>query len=168
MSIANAGSVRYLGGYANEFASTSGRLWFTDALVGIGDQAPERVLVDTDRVIAVEITTAEIAKSKVPAAVAFGVLGALAARGSEKKTMVIVYLRSGDAGYFQVESLEMPFVIGLISEWLQEHGIRAGSPGAAAASNGLGDQLERVAALHRAGDLTDDEFTAAKARLLNN
>lgn len=32
---------------------------------------------------------------------------------------------------------------------------------------GLADELERLAALHKAGVLTDDEFKAQKARLLN-
>lgn len=33
-------------------------------------------------------------------------------------------------------------------------------------ATGLVDQLERLARLHRDGDLTDDEFSLAKARLL--
>ena len=39
-------------------------------------------------------------------------------------------------------------------------------PGGGPASSGIADQLAQLAGLHRAGQLTDAEFSAAKARLL--
>ncbi len=41
-------------------------------------------------------------------------------------------------------------------------------PAAAPESNGLADELDRIAALHRDGTLTDDEFAAAKAKILGS
>ena len=54
----------------------------------------------------------------------------------------------------------------LLGAW----GARAAGRGAAAAGDPLGGALvgglERLAALHRAGSLTDDEYARAKAELL--
>lgn len=50
----------------------------------------------------------------------------------------------------------------------EQHAARQGTPPSAtgAADDPMVTKLKQLAALHRSGDLTDDEFAQAKARLL--
>ena len=48
----------------------------------------------------------------------------------------------------------------------QQVGQQAGPPPAVAAAPSMSDQLKQISALHEQGVLTDEEFAAAKAKLL--
>lgn len=156
------GTGRYIGGLPDQYREVVGHVWATEKGIGIGDTGPTDLVIPLVDVRLVDLETVAVAKSKVPAALAFGVLGALTARGSENKVAVTVHLHSGVIAYFRIDVLELPFVRGLVGPWLAEHGL----DGKPRATSNLIDQLERLAALRSSGALTEDEFARAKEKLL--
>jgi hypothetical protein len=166
MIIASLGTGRYLGGLPGRSQEVRGRVWATDDGIGVGPAFPSEMLVPLAEIAAVTVETVAVAKSKVPAAIAFGVVGALAARGSENKVAVTVKLVTGDTAYFRLDVLELPFVQSMISPWMREHGLEQASNPPGGGEELMG-QLERLAALKASGALTEHEFAAAKAKLLS-
>ena len=80
---------------------------------------PAVELCRTRAIAAVEVTSEQVAKSKLGAALVFGVLGAVSAKGSMERATVIVYLKSGETGYFTIGKQSVASLLGLLTPWLR-------------------------------------------------
>jgi hypothetical protein len=131
------------------------------------------VKVGIAAIASVEITSQEIAKSRAGAVLLFGVWG-LAAKGARDQGTFLVHLKNGQTGYFTIDGFSESQLRGKISPWLNSMGIPQGVPakseiGHINASNphgSIADELGKLAALRDSGVLTDEEFAAAKAKIL--
>lgn len=75
---------------------------------------------------------------------------------------VVEIFASGNVVEFKADHVTGPWLRDQIRELLAD-----GSPGAAAPESDAVDQLQRLAELHKGGILTDEEFAAKKAELLD-
>lgn len=135
---------------------------------------PAFELCRTRAISAIEVTSEQVAKSKLGAAALFGVLGAVTAKGSEERATVIVYLKSGEKGYFTISKQSVPSLLGTLEPWMRERGITLGSPEeappiqAVAAPKLIADELAKLAQLRDTGVLSEEEFSALKAQLIED
>jgi hypothetical protein len=167
--------VTYLGGFSfMPEPSRTGTLVLDDDALTLdriihetlkGNFDPPMELCRTRAVASIEVTSEQVARSKVGAAVLFGVLGAMTAKAASDRATLLLTLKSGETGYLTVDRQSTASVLGTLHPWLREHGIAVGSTGSVDSSS-LADELAKLAEIHRSGALTDDEFTAAKAKLL--
>lgn len=130
-----------------------------------GDRSQTFVQIGTSAIESVEVTSQQAAKSRVGAVLVFGVLGGLAARGSEDRGTLLIHLRNGQTGYFTIGGYSESQLLGKLTPWLHALNIRVGSP-AAKAPTSMVDELAKLAELRSQGVLTDEEFATAKAKLL--
>jgi Short C-terminal domain/Protein of unknown function (DUF2510) len=161
----------YLGGLPQARLKKTGALYFTPDVTGIGTLKPRALTIPTRLIASVEVVGGEVAKRKVAAVAAFGVLGGLAAKGAKNQTVVIVRLTDGAEAYFELDRIAPQEVRAKLAPWLGQNGIpwRDDEPAAAPAAApiaSIADELQKLAALRDSGVLTPDEFAAAKARLL--
>ena len=128
-------------------------------------------LCRTRAIAAIEITSEQVAKSKIGAALVFGVLGGVTAKASHDRATVIVYLKSGEKGYFTIDGMSLPQLLGTLQPWMRERGIALGAPVSEAASPPAvadpAEQLKKLADLHQSGLLTDEEFAAKRATIVD-
>ena len=168
--------VTYLGGFSflPQASRAPGTLVFDDDTLTLDRIAyetlrsnfdPPMEICRTRAIASIEVTSEQVARSKVGAAFLFGVLGAVTAKSAADRATLLVTLKSEEAGYLAVDGQSKAAVLGRLRPWLREHGIAVGSP-EPAESLSLADELAKLAEIHRSGALTDDEFTAAKAKLL--
>jgi hypothetical protein len=123
-------------------------------------------LCRTYAIAAMEVTSEQAAQSKIGAALLFGVLGAVTAKGSADRATLLVHLKNGDVGYFTVKKQSTASLLGVLTPWLREHGITLGTLVAAAPADTpklIADELLKLAQLHHSGVLADDEFVTWKA-----
>jgi hypothetical protein len=167
------GYASYVGGLPGYRKSIRSQLWFTNSAIGLGGTSPSEVSIDVADVMAVEVQTIDEAKSRVGYVIAFGVLG-LAAKNRKARTVIEVSVKPGDTAYFEVDHMHAIDVKRKLEPWRKQYLPIEKQPSMTEAlpeppstcePDMLG-QLERLAALHSAGALTDGEFAAAKAKLL--
>ncbi len=123
-------------------------------------------------IASIDVTSEQVAKSKVGAAVLFGVIGAAGAKATHDRATITIYLNSGEAGFFTTEGLPPARVQAIIRPWMRAKDIPFGEPGGPpgaaqpAAAIGVADELAKLAQLKASGVLTEEEFEQQKARLL--
>lgn len=166
------GNATYLGGFAGADRKKKGNLIFDAEHVGIGGMHPRTLRYRSCFVQSIEVTSSQVAKSKVGASVVFGVLGGLAAKGTKNEAIIIVHGTSSD-GYFQLEKINAATIFGKLAPWMRawsvpshDEFLRSAPQTVSAPSFDVG-QVAQLAQLHASGALTDEEFAAAKARLLS-
>ncbi len=129
---------------------------------------PERyALLPWEDVVWIEFADGSRAKSRVAATVAFGVAG-LGAKASEEFAEMLVHLRDGRIAAFTIEQTRASAVRAKAAATLASVAVPSEKPvsaSPAAPSRSLVDELERLAALHAAGALTDDEYADFKQQL---
>jgi hypothetical protein len=168
-------TVVFLGGIQGMSPERAGTLTFTTSRVHFDSE--RKLDLDMSTVRSVEIGGGQIAKSKIGATLVFGVLGGLAAKGSEDRAEIVVHLLSGDAAFFfiqrtspaEVRARLMPLLKSIGVPFKDEADQQAMVDAASAsptASPSLADELVKLAQLHESGFLTDDEVALAKAKLL--
>lgn len=171
MRTINLGRTTYLGGLPDYATPLTRDLWFTPTDVGLGDQGPQHATMPVDRIRSLDVEDAIEAKSRLGATLAFGVVGALAAKGHKNRAMITIRLKDRSAVYFESQHATTADIVGRIATWMHEHQITSSDDARHAdllnGKGGLVDGLTQLESLHAVGALTDDEFTAAKARLLN-
>jgi hypothetical protein len=101
---------------------------------------------------------------------------ALAARKTTQNTLILVQLRNGDEVVFhtaKATGAEVRTKLAPVMSQLRKASATTPTPSAppssaapASQAPNVADQLTSLAALHQAGTLTDEEFAAAKAKLL--
>jgi hypothetical protein len=133
---------------------------------------PSLELCRTGAIGAIEVTSEQVAKSKLGAALVFGVLGGVTAKASKDRGTLIVYMKAGDAGYFTVDRQSAASLLGLISPWMRDRGIAQGSPQVTKsepiAPKLVADELTKLAQLKESGVISEGEFVALKAKLIED
>ena len=124
------------------------------------------VKVGLPAIASVEVTSEQVARSRIGAVLIFGVLGLAAAdRGT-----FLVHLKNGQTGYFTIDGYTENRLLGKLSPWLHALNIPIGAPTTialtATPSISVADELTKLAGLRDSGVLTEDEFLAQKAKLL--
>src|ERR1700677_1495342 len=89
---------------------------------------PDIELCRTRAIASMEVTSEQVAKSKVGAALVFGVLGGLAAKGAADRATIVLHLKSGLTGYIMVKKRFAASVLGLLAPWRQAAAIPLGDP----------------------------------------
>lgn len=136
-------------------------------------ELPPMEMCRTRAIAAVEVTSEQVAKSKVGAALVFGVLGGVTAKGSMDRATLIVYVKSGEKGYFTIPQQSVASLLGTLEPWMRDRGINLGSPEAPAVQATttpklIADELLKLAQLRDSGVLSEDEFLNLKARLIQD
>jgi hypothetical protein len=124
-------------------------------------------------VASVEIGGQEVANSKLSAVLLFGVLGGLGAKGSKSQATVIVRTTDGNAAYFTLDELTAVQARAKLAPVLRKarvpfsDEIQTGGAATTGPALDIAGRLRELAALRDDGILTEDEFAAQKARLLD-
>ena len=159
------GAAKYLGGLPERASVTSGMLTLDKRCVTIDGEV---VLLWSD-CNAVAVESEQVAKSKLGAVLAFGILGALTAKDTMSQSVLTVRRKDDAMAYFSMDEIAAHEVKARIASLLKSIGMpmveemsSETSPGMSVAS-----EIERLVALKAAGHLDDDEFTKLKAKLLD-
>jgi hypothetical protein len=173
----------YHGGFSHlaEAESRMGRLFLDDETLTL-DRIPNETftqnldspidLCRTRFIASVEVMSEQVAKSKVGAALLFGVLGAVTAKGTEDRATMIVTLKSGETGYFTVRDQSVPSLLGLLTPWMRAHGVTLGTvetqpvQSAGAPPSLIADEVAKLAQLRDSGVLSEEEFVTLKTQLI--
>jgi hypothetical protein len=156
----------YLGGYVPTSGPTPARLSFSPVGVvaeSMGEYWTPWVSIDWDQVRDLQVDGPDAAQMRpsVAAVVAFGVLG-LAARRREWSAIVDISTAEGEL-VFEVIGEAAPALRAKLEPFLRE---LVHPSEAAATPDGPPELLAKLADLHAAGVLTDDEFSEKKKTLL--
>lgn len=166
----------YLGGLPGDQKPSDARSDLILNSLGIW-AAPVRGICEWRNCIGVTVDGGEVAKRKVGATLAFGALGALAAKGSKERTYVTVKNADGSSAYFEIDKATPTIVRAKIAPLLHRLQIRflddLGSTSVAAPSPGpqvgsMARELRELGKLRDEGLLTPEEFDEQKARVLRS
>jgi Short C-terminal domain len=169
----------YLGGLSWAPEPGYGDLTLNDQTIDVTRRRSKKdagrlvVKVQVAAIDSVEITSEQAAKSKVGAVLLFGVFG-LGAKGSMDRGVILVHMKSGQTGYFQVEGYSVHQLQAKLTPWLHSVKVRVGPPTVEAvplvappmAAHSVADEIAKLGALKTQGLLTEEEFAAQKAKLL--
>lgn len=171
-SVLKIAGASYHGGFSHvdDFGANLGTLLLDDDVVAIRDEQQTLTrnskgtfeICRTRAIASVEVTSEQVAKSKLGPAIFFGVLGAAGAKATQDRATMLVTLKNGETGYFTVEAKSTAKVLGIISPWIRAHGIAMGPgepPQPAAAPPSIADELAKLA------DLRDSECSARRSFL---
>jgi len=130
---------------------------------------PRRAVVPWSNVASVSMESLTEAKSRLGAVLVFGVLGLLA-KGTADSTVIAVRLLDGGAVYYQADLNFRDFRAN-VTPILQSFGVTVTdestrTPQVAPPVVSVADELAKLAQLRDSGVLTEEEFTAQKAKLL--
>jgi hypothetical protein len=170
-----ASKAKYIGGLEGE-SRCSGSLLGSEEYFGIGSiREPKKALVRWDECEWIEVDGGEVTKSKAAATVAFGVLGALASKGSKSQAVLAAKLKNGRSAYFELDDITPQAVKANLSGLMSRAGVslKGESPAAPSGDNAstppsLKERLLELTELRDEGLLTDEEFAEQKARLLSS
>jgi hypothetical protein len=167
VSIAGA---TYLGGLPGEVHLTkTGSLYFDSDGIGLGAFSGKMYRVLWADVSGVTYDSEQLKKSRVGKALAFGVF-ALAAKSSKSVAEFTVVKKDGNAVFYQIDNITGHALRAKLNPFLNGIGISCLDdqvPQVAAPAVDIAGQIQKLAELHTAGILTDDEFQAKKTDLLS-
>jgi hypothetical protein len=166
------GTADYLGGCAAFGVASKGQLSFTSSAVLFAGMTLDMALVES-----FELGGGQVAKSKLGAAILFGVLGAVADKDAKDRAEMVVHLKTGDAAFFFLQDVSAFEIRAKLMPLAREAGVpfkdetdeKASQRDAAAQADSTGslaDELTKLAQLQESGFLTAEEVAAAKAKLL--
>jgi hypothetical protein len=158
--------VTYVGGLGGR--KCQGSLVVNDECLGVGTFRPRKAIVRWADIEWLDLDDGQVRKSGVGAAAAVGVF-ALAKRGSEQSAGLTVHRKDGrDVFYriarddaFALKAKLTPHLRKVSVPWRDEQTREAASSNA-----GPADELRKLAEIRDQGILTDEEFAAQKAKLL--
>jgi len=159
----------YLGGLTKGPRRSMGHLSFDDT-VSLG-AAWQKVEIPVTDIASIATTSEMVGKRKTGAVLMFGVLG-LAGKGSKTEGSISISLKSGEEAYFMIPKLTNVKIKAALAGWMTKFDIPwsgerdEDGDGNGGAPTSKADELAKLAQLHAAGTLTDQEFAAAKADLL--
>ena len=166
----------YLGGLPDDQAPSTARTHLNLNSRGIW-VSQVRGLCEWRSCSGVAIDGGEVSKRKIGATLAFGALGALAAKGSKERTYLTVKNVDGSSAYFEVDKATPTIVRATVAPLLHQVGIRfvdesVGAPTLHSTQEVDVDSLARglceLASLRDDGLLTPDEFEEQKSRILRS
>jgi hypothetical protein len=168
---------KYLGGLPGDIGGYGGNLIVDSEGIGCGITNKKKGVVLWRDASGISYDSEQIHKSRVGKAMLVGVL-ALAAKSTQAAATITVTLKDGGAAVYQVAGKPGPAVRGRVQAIITAAGVpclddmpsKASARSVAAdqtiAPLRVADELAKLAALRDAGALTDDEFSAQKAKLL--
>lgn len=174
--------VVYLGGMSRQPQKESFRQTLSfqpDGIFYVQHFGPgERVCHWAD-VESVDVDGGPVARQKVASrlalTLAFGVLGAVASTGTKDRTYILLTLRGGDVGIWELDRVSHMEVRAALAPLLHHVGVplAGGRPVASAQTPAgsaplIADELAKLGDLRDRGLLSTDEFAAQKARLLSS
>jgi hypothetical protein len=164
--------VQYLGGLPEDT-----HRWKANCTVNEDGLLSKKGTIPWSQTKGVTIDGGEVAKSKVGATLAFGVMGGLAAKGAMDRAYLAIYRNDGAIAHFQIDKMNpqslraqmAPILLKVGVPFLDDQYSTGPSPAShePAAQVSVADELTKLMQLHEAGGLTDDEFTAMKAKVIN-
>jgi hypothetical protein len=162
-------NAQYLGGLPDtKPTAASVTLFIGDDGVGVGTFGPKKGVVFWGEMSGVSFDTGTAKKSRAGKAVAFGVL-ALAAKKTQDEAHLTVTLKDGNAALYRVVGKSGVAVRGKVQPFLAAHDVPCLDDGVAPAGASpvsAADEIVKLVALRDAGAITEEEFTAHKAKLL--
>jgi len=120
------------------------------------------------------VESQQVAKRKIAATLAFGALGALAAKGSKDQSVVTVRRSDGAFAYFVIDKMSAFKLKAEIEPLLRIVGVPIvrdlplESKPARGGGNDVISEIERLVTLRESGYIDDDEFRSLKERLLES
>ena len=115
----------------------------------------------------VTVYGAEVGKSRVGATLAFGALGAAASKPSKSQTTLVFQRHDGRRAYILVDRVQAIAVKAALDPWMRSHDLSfTDDEGAGPTAEDLASQIEKLESLRAGGVLTQEEFSAAKSKLL--
>ena len=173
MKQVNINKAKYLGGLPGDKGGYAGRFMVTDEGISVGQfKAPGKGgPVKWSEMSTISFDSDSAAKSRVGKALAFGVL-AFAAKNSQKTAQITVWLENGLVTLYEIEGKSGPAVRGQVQPFLSEHGIPCVDDEVQVTQSGdpasMADEIAKLVDLRDSGAITEDEFTAYKAKLLES
>ena len=165
-------NVQYLGGFPED-----NQRWKAHCSVNEDGFLSKRGTIPWSQTKGVTVDGGEVAKSKVGATLAFGVMGGLAAKGAMDRAYLAIYRNDGAIAHFQIDKMNPQSLRAQMAPILLKVGVPflddqystgpSPAPQEPAAPTSVADELTKLMQLHEAGGLTDDEFAAMKAKLIN-
>jgi hypothetical protein len=116
----------------------------------------------------ISFDTGTAKKSRAGKALAIGVF-ALASAKTQNEAHLTVTLKDGNAALYRIVGKSGPVVRGKIQPFLVAHGVSCLDDGTAQVGPtpvSASDEIAKLAGLRDSGVLTEEEFTAHKAKLL--
>ena len=174
---------RYLGGYSKfEEHREPHKKWgdgvlrITDSSITIELPWPflTRGRIEYSTVRSVQVfDRGQVAKSKIAAVVAFGVLGGLAAKGAMDQAALAVRTIEGETAYFEIDGESVVKVKAKVEPVLKLAGVSMSddlltepNEPSEPSEPSLANQIRELAALRDEGLLSSEEYEEAKAKLL--
>lgn len=161
---------KYLGGHPALGKARQGNLYLTDEKIGVGTFGPSHAALLWSDVTTVDVSGEQVAKSKVGATLAFGILGGLAAKGTKNQAAIIVHTKDNQVAYYLIDKLSQLEAKAKIIPLLQSVGVALSDETTSQPQKQQGDvseELAKLAKLKEQGILTEEEFSAKKKQLLN-
>lgn len=157
---------KYLGGLPELDREIWGTLIFDMQCVSVESQE----ILQWGNCNGLVVDSEQVAKSKIGPALAFGILGAVTAKGMTSETYLTARRKDGALAYFTIDKLNSHEVKAMISSLLNDLGIPILNDltEAAIRETDFISGMERLAALRDSGHLDDEEFKMLKARHLAN
>jgi len=173
---------QYLGGLPGTKNGVGNLIFAVDA-VGVGTLSPKKGVVAWADMAGISFDSTTMAKSRVGKALAFGVF-ALAAKSTQNGAEITILRKDGNAAMYmvtgktgmQVRAKVQPFLIERGVPCLDDPTITAtlgdpvaapSVPAASPSTASTADEIAKLVTLRDSGAITDEEFTAYKANLMN-
>ena len=127
-------------------------------------------------VASVEVVERQVGKEKVGAMLAFGPVGGHAGKGSKQVTDIVVHTKDGQQGNWVAQKRGGAWIRGKLGPVLHDAGIPfhddllAGAQVQNQTSTPAADpaeQLKKLVDLHQSGLITDEEFEAKRAAVID-
>ncbi len=164
---------RYLGGIPEYPAEVSGELVIKQVGMSISTQE----IVQFCECKGVVVEGGQVAKRRIGAALAFGVLGALAAKGSKNQSVITAQRNDGAHAFFELDKLSEQQVKARISPVLLLAGVplvddfdvftRVSHLAAVPSTSELADRIRELAQLRSEGLITSEQFELKRDEILS-
>ena len=162
----------YLGGLPGDKGGYKGNLFASDEALGMGQfTGPKKSSVRWDEMVGISFDSGTAAKSRAGKALLVGVF-ALAAKNTQKEATITVTRKDGNVAIYQVPGVSGGQVRAKLQPFLIEHGVTCtddsplSAPAPAITEPDPAEQLKKLADLHDSGLLTDEEFAAKRATIV--
>jgi hypothetical protein len=188
MKVVKVPRAHYLGGLPHDPKATiraNASLFISEEGIGVGFLKPTQGKVAWEQMAGISFGGGQVSKSKVGAAVMFGVLGALASQGTQDRAEMTIQLKDGTEALYYVLRVSVAALRGKLLGAMTEKSVRClddGSeshelretnaakrqlPSTESVASSISGEIAKLNAFHKEGVLTDEEFATAKANLLN-
>jgi hypothetical protein len=170
----------YLGGLPGDRGGYKGNFWANDDGLGMGISSPKKGLVLWEEIAGISFDSGTAAKSRAGKALLVGVF-ALAAKNTQSQATITVTRNDGNVALFQVNGVTGAAVRAKVQPFLIEHSVKCLDDApiaeitqpavpqapAPAAEADPAEQLKKLADLHQSGLITDEEFAAKRAVIVD-